>query len=122
MGSSLEDFALEALSALVGHEDVNALLIDKLVKRGRNRPHPWSTRYDYICWSGLTDRSFNARLLPARPYPAAEATGTRRPPKEEVAKLYREEHVNPMSGCLWSIVPLIVLFMLYRVIRLPGGA
>ena len=88
MGSSLEDFALEALSALVGHEDVNALLIDKLVKRGRNRPHPWTTRYDYICWSGLTDRSFNARLLPAKAYPATEAMGTRKPPKEDVAKLF----------------------------------
>jgi len=105
MGSSLEDFALEALSALVGHEDVNALLIDKLVKRGRNRPHPWSTRYDYICWSGLTDRSFNARLLPARPYPAAEATGTRRPPKEEVAKLFAAtpgaQRACPKSTCLF---------------------
>lgn len=39
--------------------------------------------------------------------------------QEEVARLYREEHVNPMSGCLWNLVPIIVLFMLYRVIRLP---
>ncbi|MGI5978796.1 MAG: membrane protein insertase YidC [Oscillospiraceae bacterium] len=39
--------------------------------------------------------------------------------QEEVARLYRDEHVNPMSGCLWNLVPIIVLFMLYRVIRLP---
>lgn len=39
--------------------------------------------------------------------------------QEEVAKLYREEHINPMSGCLWNLVPIVVLFMLYRVIRLP---
>lgn len=105
MGSSLEDFALEALSALVGHEDVNAFLIDKLVNRGRNRPHPWSTRFDYICWSGLTDRSFNARLLPAKPYPAAEAMGTRKPPKEDVAKLFvavpGAQRVCPKSTCLF---------------------
>ncbi len=105
MGSSLEDFALEALSALVGHEDVNALLIDKLVKRGRNRPHPWTTRYDYICWSGLTDRSFNARLLPAKAYPATEAMGTRKPPKEDVAKLFvavpGAQRVCPKSTCLF---------------------
>jgi prostaglandin-endoperoxide synthase 2 len=44
MASSLEDFALEALAALVGHDDVNAFLINKLVNRARNRPHPWSTR------------------------------------------------------------------------------
>lgn len=88
MASSLEDFALEALAALVGHDEVNAFLIDKLVNRARNRPHPWSTRYDYICWTGLTDRTYNARLLPARPYPATEAMGTRRPPIGEVAKLF----------------------------------
>jgi prostaglandin-endoperoxide synthase 2 len=105
MGSSFEDFALEALSALVGHEEVNAFLINKLVNRARNRPHPWSTRFDYICWSGLTDRSFNARLLPASPYPAAEAMGTRKPPMEEVAKLFAgapgSQRACPKSTCLF---------------------
>lgn len=105
MGSSLEDFALEALSALVGHEEVNAFLINKLVNRARNRPHPWSTRFDYICWSGLTDRSFNARLLPASPYPVAEAVGTRKPPTEEVAKLFAAtsgaQRQCPKSTCLF---------------------
>ena len=24
---------------------------------------------------------------------------------EEMAKLYREEKINPMSGCLWSLIP-----------------
>ena len=105
MGSSLEDFALEALTGLVGHGDVNEFLINKLVSRGRNRPHPWSTRYDYICWSGLTDRTFNARLLRAKPYPAAEAMGTRRPPKAEVAKLFAAtpgaQRICPKSTCLF---------------------
>lgn len=105
MGSSLEDFALEALTGLVGHGDVNEFLINKLVSRGRNRPHPWSTRYDYICWSGLTDRTFNARLLRAKPYPATEAMGTRRPPKAEVAKLFAAtpgaQRICPKSTCLF---------------------
>ena len=26
--------------------------------------------------------------------------------QQEVAKLYREEGINPMSGCLWSLLPL----------------
>lgn len=105
MGSSLEDFALEALSGLVGHGEVNEFLINKLVSRARNRPHPWSTRYDYICWSGLTDRSYNARLLPAKPYPAAEAMGTRKPPLADVANLFAAapgaQRVCPKSTSLF---------------------
>ncbi len=88
MGSFLEDFALEALSAVIGHDDANAFLINRLVKKGRGRPHPWSTKHDYISWSGLTDRTYNARLLPANPYPGAEAMGTRRPPTAELVKLF----------------------------------
>jgi len=38
---------------------------------------------------------------------------------EEVAKLYREAGVNPMSGCLWSFIPLFILIPLYRIIREP---
>lgn len=37
----------------------------------------------------------------------------------EVQKLYAREKVNPMSGCLWSFLPLIVLFPLYAIIRQP---
>ena len=87
MGSFLEDFALEALAAVAGHDNANAFLINRLVRAGRGRPHPWSTKHDYISWDGLTDRTFNARLLPPNPYPAAEALGTRKPPLAEVARL-----------------------------------
>jgi len=38
---------------------------------------------------------------------------------EEMQKLYREEHVNPMSGCLWSLIPFPILIALYSVIRQP---
>lgn len=105
MGSSLENFALEALTALVGRAKVNEFLINKVVNRARNRPHPWSTRFDYICWAGLTDRSYNARLLPAKPYPAAEAPGTRMPPKADVVKLFTAtpgaQRICPKSTCLF---------------------
>ena len=33
--------------------------------------------------------------------------------------LYREEGVNPMSGCLWSLIPFPILIALYSVIRQP---
>ncbi len=88
MGNSLEDFAIDALAAIIGHDDVNEFLINKLCNAARNRPHPWSTKHDYISWAGLTDKNYSARLLPAKRYPANEALGTRRPPLADVAKLF----------------------------------
>ena len=38
---------------------------------------------------------------------------------EEVQKLYEKEGVNPMGGCLWSFLPLLILFPLYAIIRQP---
>ena len=38
---------------------------------------------------------------------------------EEIQKLYAEEGVNPMSGCLWSFLPLPILMALYSIIRQP---
>ena len=37
----------------------------------------------------------------------------------EIQKLYEKEKVNPMSGCLWSLVPLFILIPLYAIIRQP---
>lgn len=51
---------------LLGKAKMSEIATNRLVGRGRTRPHPWSTRYeDYVCWAGLTDRSYFARLLPA---------------------------------------------------------
>lgn len=38
---------------------------------------------------------------------------------EEVAKLYKEAKVNPMSGCLWSLLPFPIIIILYRAVRSP---
>ncbi len=38
---------------------------------------------------------------------------------EEIQKLYAEEGVNPMGGCLWSMLPLPILLALYSIIRQP---
>ena len=38
---------------------------------------------------------------------------------EEMTKLYKEEGVNPASGCLWGFLPLPIMLALYQVIRQP---
>ena len=39
--------------------------------------------------------------------------------QEEMQKLYTEEGINPMSGCLWSFLPLPILLALYSIMRQP---
>ena len=38
---------------------------------------------------------------------------------EEVQKLYKEEGINPGSGCLWTLIPFPILIALYQAIRYP---
>lgn len=38
---------------------------------------------------------------------------------QEMQKLYAENGANPMSGCLWSLIPFPILIALYSVIRQP---
>lgn len=38
---------------------------------------------------------------------------------KEVQELYIRENVNPLSGCLWTFLPLFVLIPLYAIIREP---
>ena len=37
----------------------------------------------------------------------------------EIQKLYKENNVNPMSGCLWSLIPFPIMLALYQAIRFP---
>ena len=39
--------------------------------------------------------------------------------QEEVAKLYKEAKINPMSGCLWTLIPFPIIIILYSVVRQP---
>ena len=39
--------------------------------------------------------------------------------QQEMNKLYKEEGVNPMSGCFWSLLPFPILIALYYAIREP---
>lgn len=61
----------------------------------------------------------SARLTPYMKELEKKHEGNKAKYNEEVAKLYKEEKINPMSGCLWSLIPMIILFMLYSVIRNP---
>ena len=38
---------------------------------------------------------------------------------QEVQKLYEKENINPMSGCLWSFIPILILLPLYAIVRQP---
>ena len=38
---------------------------------------------------------------------------------EEMQKLYMENGVNPMGGCMWSLIPMFILFPLYAIVRRP---
>jgi hypothetical protein len=91
---SLLSIVTKALNALDLDDEVNRLVIDRTVNVCRNRPHPWSTKHDYISWSGLTDRTYNARLLPAKPT-TGQGIGTSRPPLQATAALFAR---NP-PGC-----------------------
>jgi prostaglandin-endoperoxide synthase 2 len=88
--SGLRSFIIRIAAGLAGKsgwlsEVLNKFAINGLVNAGRNRPHPWSTRSDYISWSSLTDRTYSARMLPEalNPQPL--------PPVEDVVSLFVPE-------------------------------
>ncbi|MBE6940197.1 MAG: YidC/Oxa1 family membrane protein insertase [Ruminococcaceae bacterium] len=39
--------------------------------------------------------------------------------QQEIADLYAREGINPMGGCLWSLLPFPIMIALYYIIRLP---
>ena len=61
----------------------------------------------------------SARFTPYLKELEAKYEGNKQKYQEEVSKLYKEEHINPMGGCLWSLIPFPILLALYRAIRFP---
>lgn len=59
------------------------------------------------------------RLQPEIDELKARHGGNQQKLNEETQKLYRENNINPMSGCLWSLIPFPILIALYSVIRQP---
>ena len=39
--------------------------------------------------------------------------------QDAMMALYKAEGVNPSGGCLWSMLPLLIIFPLYAVVRQP---
>lgn len=77
---------------------VNRMLINIIVNRARNRPHPYSTVHDYTSWRSLTDREWSGRHLRAAPRAAY-------PDVAEVARIFERpeggQRLCPKSTCLF---------------------
>jgi heme peroxidase len=76
---------------------VNARLIDLVVREMPPRPEPLSTMAPYTSWASLTDRTFSGRHLPPVP---DQTTG--RPTPQEAAELFRRGET--MTPCPRSTV------------------
>ena len=59
------------------------------------------------------------RLAPKLKALEKRYNGNQQQYQQAVAKLYKEEKINPMSGCLWMLIPYPILIALYNVIRKP---
>lgn len=68
------------------------------IKQARVRPKEMAIRKKY---AGRTDRATQTKM------------------QEEIMKLYQQENVSPMSGCLPLLIQMPVLFALYGVIIKP---
>ena len=60
-----------------------------------------------------------ARLQPMISEIQRKHSGNQSKISEETMKLYKEEGVNPASGCIWSFLPLPIMIALFQVIRQP---
>jgi len=74
------------------------IVIDKLVESAPTRPHPWSTASDYVSWKSLTDKTYQARQLPATDLTPLPAIGA-------VMELFRrpagDQRLSEKSTCLF---------------------
>lgn len=59
------------------------------------------------------------RLAPKLKALEKRYNGNQQQYQQAVAKLYKDEKINPMSGCLWMLIPYPILIALYNVIRKP---
>jgi prostaglandin-endoperoxide synthase 2 len=79
------------------HRRVNAVLIDRAIRKIPTRPNPLSTLADYTSWASLTDRTYDSRHLPP-----AQATRGDLPEPEAVAGLFSRH--GEMTPCEKSTV------------------
>ena len=60
-----------------------------------------------------------SRLAPLAKAIEAKCGDDKQKYQQELMALYKEEGVSTTGGCLWSFIPLLILFPLYYVIREP---
>ena len=60
-----------------------------------------------------------SRLQPRLTAIQQKYAGDQQKMNEEMQALYKSENVSMSGGCLWSFVPLLILFPLYTVVRAP---
>ena len=60
-----------------------------------------------------------SRLTPRIQYLQKKYENDQQKQSEAIQALYKEEGVSMGGGCLWSLLPMLVLFPLYTVIRQP---
>ena len=60
-----------------------------------------------------------ARLQPQIQELQKRHAGNQQKLNQELQKLYQEEGVSPLSGCLWSLLPMFLLFPIYRIVIKP---
>ncbi|MGX8692250.1 MAG: YidC/Oxa1 family membrane protein insertase [Clostridia bacterium] len=60
-----------------------------------------------------------ARLQPRIQELQKRHAGNQQQLNAEMQKLYQEEGINPMSGCLWSLLPMFLIIPIYRIVIMP---
>lgn len=60
-----------------------------------------------------------ARLSPRLKELEKKYEGNKEKYNQEVARIYKEEKISPLSGCLWTLLPFPILIALYSVVRQP---
>lgn len=97
------------LNNLVGNYGVAIFLFALLVKLIM-LPFQFKSKKSMMRMSGLSDRVKELQK---------KHEGNQQRMQMEINKLYKEEKVSPMSGCLWTLIPFPILIALYRAIREP---
>jgi len=59
------------------------------------------------------------RLAPKLKELEKKHAGNKQKYQEAVSQLYKEEKINPMSGCIWILIPLPIVMLLFSIIREP---
>ena len=60
-----------------------------------------------------------ARLQPRIQELQKRHAGNQQQLNAEMQKLYQEEGINPLSGCLWSLLPMFLIIPIYRIVIMP---